>query len=413
MSRAYGELRVSFSRETHLQSKSGQVETNMKNPVSNIKRPVNRRSFMKSGLLAGGAAAVGAGLLANKSSAQERGRLNPGDAAILRFLAAAELIESDLWIQYAELGGIGNDQPIEINPNPNPPLNNYQLALSNLDSDGPQYITSNTNDEISHATFINAYLESRGAEPVNFNQFETLKGSTAAGSSGKLRLTNLMHLNVDTSWFVRYRSTTNPDLGATFPQAVTLNGVTAIPRNNNDLNGTANSQFPTPVPNHIQAIANTAAFHFGMIEQGGTSLYAAMSQKVSDPEVLMVTLGIGGDEIAHFLEWVDFAGNGVQQPVAPFTDPVSGLTFRDFFNNPPLQPPSLVQPSLIFPVACEFIDSSLPKVAIVRPLTDKFAGATASVAALTADGLFIGQSRQFLATLAQLAYEADAAVRYA
>jgi hypothetical protein len=385
----------------------------MENPVSNIKRPVNRRSFMKSGLLAGGAAAVGAGLLANKSSAQERGRLKPGDAAILRFLAAAELIESDLWTQYAELGGIGNDEPIEINPNPNPPLNNYQLALSNLDSDGPQYITSNTNDEISHAAFINAYLESRGAEPVNFTQFETLQGSTAPGSSGKLRLTNLMHLNVDTSWFVRYRSTTNPDLGATFPQAITLSGVTAIPRNNNDLTGTANSQFPMPVSNHIQAIANTAAFHFGMIEQGGTSLYAAMSQKVSDPEVLQVTLGIGGDEIAHFLEWVDFAGNGVQGPVAPFTDTTSGLTFPDFFNNPPLKPANLVQPSLIFPVPCEFIDSSLPKVAIIRPLTDKFAGATASVAALTADGLFTGQSKQFLATLAQLAYEADAAVRYA
>src|ERR1700734_769462 len=385
----------------------------MKKSVSTTTRSVDRRSFMRNGLLAGGAATVGVGLLAKTASAQERGRLNQGDAAILRFLAAAELIEADLWTQYAELGGIGNDQPIEINPNPNPPLNNYQLALSNLDSDGPQYIASNTLDEVSHANFINAYLESRGAEPVNFSQFETLKGSTATGSSGKLRLTNLMHLNVDTSWFVRYRSTTNPDLGATFPQAITLSGVTAIPRNNNDLNGTANSQFPTPVPNHIQAIANTAAFPFGMIEQGGTSLYAAMSQKVSDPEVLMVTLGIGGDEIAHFLEWVDFAGNGVQQPVAPFTDKISGLTFRDFFNNPPLQPANLVQPSLIFPVPCEFIDSSLPKVAIIRPLTDKFAGATASVAALTADGLFTGQSRQFLATLAQLAYEADAAVRYA
>jgi hypothetical protein len=382
----------------------------MENPVSNIKRPVNRRSFMKSGLLAGGAAAVGAGLLAKTTSAQERGRLNQGDAAILRFLAAAELIESDLWIQYAELGGIGNNPPIEVDPNES--LNPYQSALSNLDTDGPQYITSNTNDEISHATFINAYLESRGAEPVNFTQFETLQGSTATGSSGKLRLTNLMHLNVDTSWFVRYRSTTNPDLGATFPQAITLSGVTAIPRNNKDFIGTPNSNFPVAGSNdHIQAIANTAAFHFGMIEQGGTSLYAAMSQKVSDPEVLMVTLGIGGDEIAHFLEWVDFAGNGVQQPVAPFTDTISGLSFPNFFTNPPLQPPSLVQPSLIFPVACEFIDSSLPKVAIIRPLTDRFAGATASVAALTADGLFTGQSKQFLATLAQLAYEADAAVR--
>jgi hypothetical protein len=378
----------------------------MKNPVSNTKRPVDRRSFMKSGLLAGGAAAVGAGLLANgtPARAQERGRLNPGDVAILRFLAAAELIESDLWQQYAELGGIGNNQPIEVNPNPNPPLNNYQVALSNLDGDGPQYITSNTLDEISHATFLNAYLESRGAEPVNFTQFETLPGSTAAGSSGKLRLTNLMHLNVDTSWFVRYRSTTNPDLGASFPQAITLNGVTAIPRNDADFN-LGN--------NHIQAIANVAAFHFGYIEQGGSSLYAAMSQKVTDPEVLEITLGIGGDEIAHFLEWVDFAGNGVQQPVAPFTDPISGLSFPDFFNNPPLQPPNLVQPSLIFPVPCEFISPNLPHVAIIRPLHDKFAGAVATIASFTADGLFNGQSRRFLNILQTMALEADAAIRLA
>jgi hypothetical protein len=374
----------------------------MKNPVSNIKRPVDRRSFMKSGLLAGGAAAVGAGLLANGTSAraQERGRLNPGDAAILRFLAAAELIESDLWTQYAELGGIGNNPPAEVQATP---LNPYQTALSALDGDGPQYITSNTLDEVSHATFLNAYLESRGAEPVNLTQFETLPGSTATGATqGKLRLTNLMHLNVDTSWFVRYRSTTNPDLGANFPQAITLNGVTAIPRNTAELNGPAN---------HLQAIANTAAFHFGMIEQGGSSLYAAMSQKVSDPEVLQITLGIGGDEIAHFLEWVDFAGNGVQQPVAPFMDPISGLSFPDFFNNPPLHPPNLVQPSLIFPVPCEFISPNLPHVAIIRPLTDKFAGAVAAVASLTADGLFTGQSRQFFNTLQALAVEADSAFR--
>src|ERR1700733_8126235 len=371
----------------------------MKNPLNNTTRPVDRRSFMKSGLLAGGAATVGAGLLANATPAraQERGRLNPGDAAILRFLAAAELIESDLWIQYAELGGIGNNPPAEVQPTQ---LNPYQTALSNLDGDGPQYISSNTLDEISHAAFLNAYLESRGAEPVNFTQFETLPGSTAMGSSGKLRLTNLMHLNVDTSWFVRYRSTTNPDLGATFPQAITLNGVTAIPKNDADLNGPAN---------HLQAIANVAAFHFGYIEQGGSSLYAAMSQKVTDPEVLQITLGIGGDEIAHFLEWVDFAGNGVQQPIAPFMDPISGLSFPDFFNNPPLQPPSLVQPSLIFPVPCEFISSNLPHVAIIRPLTDKFAGAVAAVASLTADGLFNGQSRQFLSTLQAMAAEADAA----
>src|ERR1700735_5361113 len=164
-----------------LSLKVGTGKTNMENPVSKIKRPVNRRSFMKSGLLAGGAATLGAGLLAKGTSAraQESGYLNNGDAAILRFLAAAELIESDLWTQYAELGGIGNNQPIEVNPNPTPALNNYQLALSNLDSDGPQYITSNTLDEVSHATFLNAYLEFRGARPVNFDKFRTLNGSTA------------------------------------------------------------------------------------------------------------------------------------------------------------------------------------------------------------------------------------------
>ena len=383
----------------------------MKNPVSNTRRPVDRRSFMKSGLLAGGAAAVGAGLLADgtPARAQERGRLGPGDIAILRFLAAAELIEADLWTQYAELGGIGNNLPVEVNPNQQ--INNYQVALSNLDGDASQYITSNTLDEVSHAAFLNAYLESRGAEPVNFARFETLPGSTATGSSGKKRLTNVMQLNVDTSWYVRYRSTTNPDLGATYPQAITLNGVTAIPRNDADFNGASNINFPGN--NHIQAIANVAAFHFGYIEQGGSSLYAAMSQKVSDPEVLEITLGIGGDEIAHFLEWVDFAGNGVQQPVAPFTDTISGLSFPDFFNNPPLQPPNLVQPSLIFPVPCEFISPNLPHVAIIRPLTDKFGGAVATIQSFTADGLFVGQSRQFLNILNVMAAEADAAVRLA
>jgi hypothetical protein len=379
----------------------------MENPVSKTKRPVDRRSFMKSGLLTGGAAAVGAGLLVKgtPARAQKGGYLNNGDAAILRFLAAAELIESDLWIQYAELGGIGNNKPVEVDPNQS--MNNYQVALSNLDGDGPQYISSNTLDEQSHAAFLNAYLESRGAEPVNFDEFRILEGSTATGSSGSKRLTNLMHLNVDTSWYIRYRSATNPDLGATFPQAITLQNVTAIPRNDSDFNGTTNPNFLGN--NHIQAIANTAAFHFGYIEQGGSSLYAALSRKVTDEEVLEITLGIGGDEIAHFLEWVDFAGNGVQQPVAPFSDSVSGLSFPDFFN--PLNP--LTQPSLIFPVPCEFISPKLPHVAIIRPLRDKFAGARATIASFTADGLFYGQNPEFLSILKAMAIEADAAVRLA
>src|SRR6202167_2415129 len=373
--------------------------------VPSINRSVGRRSFMKGSLLAGGAV-VGAGLLSNATlaRAQESSSLLAGDVAILRFLAAAELIEADLWIQYAELGGIGDLPPIEVDPNET--LNPYQVALSNLDGDGPQYISSNTLDEVSHATFLNAYLESRGAEPVNFSEFETLPGSTARGSSGKLRLTNLMNLNVDTSWYVRYRSATNPDLGATFPQAITLNGVTAIRRTDADFEGKSNPSFPGT--DHIQAIANVAGFHFGYIEQGGSSLYASLIQKATDLEVVRIMFGIGGDEVAHFLEWVDFAGNGVQVPVAPFKDAISGLTFPNFFN--PLNP--LIQPSLIFPVPTEF-KPHLPPVSIIRPLTDKFGGAVATIKSFTADGLFIGQSQQFLNELHAMAVAADSAVRLA
>lgn len=278
-------------------------------------------------------------------------------------------------------------------------MNSYQAALSNLDGDGPQYITSNTIDEISHATFLNGYLESKGADPVDFSEFETLQGSTATGAENIGRLTNLQHLNVDTSWFVRYRSATNPDFGARFPQAINITNRTAIPITNADFDN----------PNHIQVIANTAAFHFGYIEQGGSSLYQALSQKVSSLEVLKITLGIGGDEVAHFLEWVDFAGNGVQAPVAPVTD--GGLTFPDFFANPPLQPPSLVQPSLIFPVPCEFISPKLPHCAVIRPSDDRFGGAVATIASFTQDGLFLGQSKRFLKVLQQLAEEADSTSR--
>jgi len=362
------------------------------------KRSVNRRSLLKNGLLAGGAAVVGAGLTGSSFRAQGQGRggdLTRGDIAILRFLAAAELLEADLWTQYAELGGIGSNPPIEVVQNQT--LNPYQMALSNLDTDGPQYIASNTLDEVSHANFLNGYLESKGADPVNLDEFNILPGSSATGSSGNSRLTNLTQLNVDTSWFVRYRSRTNPDFGATYSQAVTLNKVPAIPVTDADFEDA----------NHIQAIANIAAFHFGAIEQGGSSLYAAMSQKVTDPEVLQITLGIGGDEIAHFLEWVDFAGNGVQPTVAPLTDKKLGVTFPNFFAHLSEQ----TQPSLIFPIPAEFISPDLPLCSTIRPLTDKFAGARAAFAGLTASGLFIGQTKEFFSTLQNLADEADAAVR--
>jgi hypothetical protein len=374
----------------------------MKKQSSTMSNPLDRRSFMRGGLVAGGAAVMGAGLLSSSREAvaqdYNNGRgLSRGDAAILRFLAAAELIEADLWTQYAELGGLTPGQkPVEDTPNFTP-MNNYQGALMALDGDGPQYITSNTLDEVSHADFLNAYLVSKGADPVNLDQFRTLQGSKATGAKNIGRLTNLMHLNVDTSWFTRYRSTKNPDAGATFPQVVTITNRSAIPVTNADFNN----------PNHIQVIANIAAFHFGSIEAGGSSLYASLSQKVSSAEVLEITLGIGGDEIAHFLEWVDFAGNGCQTPVAPVTD--NGVTFPNLFANPGTPE---FQPNLIFPVPAEFISPNLPLCATIRPLTDKFAGPKAAVASLTGSGLFTGQSNGFFATLEILADQAEAASRF-
>ena len=362
----------------------------MKDQLTNVKRPANRRSFMKIGLAAGGAA-MGSRLLAGGVSTLAGPPLSRGDAAILRFLAAAELIETDLWQQYTELGGAttGHQNP-------------YQLALQNLDGDGSQYISSNTLDEQSHASFLNAYLIAKGQEPVDLDAFRTLPSSQAVGAQQIGRLTNLMQLSVDTSWYVRYRSTTNPDFGATFEQAIPqLAGgqFTGIPRTNDDFKPAA----------HIQAIANTAAFHFASIEQGGSSLYPTLAQKVSSVEVLKIVMSIGGDEVAHFLEWVDFAGNGVQPPVAPLTDPTNGLTFPNFNATPN----PLLQTNLIFPVPCEFISPNLPRCAVIRPTSQNQINAVAAANFLMGEGLFIGQPPQFMEVLLNLAHAADAAQRQA
>ena len=354
----------------------------------------NRRAFLKGSVAAGAAVAVaGATVLGGrKAFAQSSESLTKGDVAILRLLAAAELIEADLWQQYAELGGVTQGTQ-----------NQYQLALQNLDGDGSQYLSSNTLDEFSHADFLNAYLESKGQEPVDFDRFRTLPSSTAAGAQQIGRLTNLMQLTVDTSWYTRYRSATNPDFGATFPQALPAlfaNQFPAIPRTNAELNG--NSV-------HVQAIANTAAFHFGFIEQAGSSLYATLSQQVSSAEVLRITLGIGGDEICHFLEWVDFSGNGVQPPIAPFTDPTNGLRFPNFDATP--QNP-LLQTNLIFPVPCEFISPNLPLCSVIRPITPRGGiDAVGAINGFIADGLFIGQPKAFTDLLLRMARDADAAQR--
>jgi hypothetical protein len=372
----------------------------MRNEAVDPNQPIviRRRGFLKTFGLAGAALSAGA-LFSSRGPAKAAGEVSPGDIQILRLLAAAELIEADLWEQYAELGGLTPGQlPVEANPSFTP-MNSYQAAFMNLDPDGPQYISSNTGDEQSHAAFLNAYLAPLGAEPVNLDEFRTLPSSQATGAKQFGRLTNLTKLSVDTSWYTRYRSTTNPDFGATVPQALPAlfeGQFTAIPRNNADFTS----------PNHIQVIANTAAFHFGFIEQGGSSLYASLSQKVTSTEVLRITLGIGGDEICHFLEWVDFSGNSVQPPLAPVTDPTNGLTFPNFdvidahgVVNP------LLQTNLIFPVPCEFIHPNLPHCAVIRPIQIT---ATDAINGFIQDGLFIGQSSQFIATILELAKKADA-----
>ncbi|HEY1949329.1 MAG TPA: hypothetical protein VGG97_20145 [Bryobacteraceae bacterium] len=358
-----------------------------RNTGQNVK---NRRSFLR-GSLAVGAAVAGTGVLSGHDFSddnQGHRQLTRGDIAILRFVAAAELIETDLWQQYAELAGV------------TAPANPYQAAFENLDGDAAQYITSNTLDEASHAQFLNAYLISVGAEPVNFDQFRTLPSSQATGAQQTGRLTNLTQLTVDTSWYTRYRSTTNPDFGATFAQALpdlAAGQFTAIPKTNADLESA----------NHIQVIANTAAFHFGMIEQGGSSLYATLGLKATSAEVLRIMFSIGGDEVAHFLEWVDFAGNGVSTPVAPVTDPSNGLTFPDFNATPN----PLLETNLIFPVPCEFISPNLPHCAVIRPTGPGQIDALGAAHALINNGLFTGQSPAFTQKLLEMADAADAAER--
>ncbi len=355
----------------------------------------NRRWFMKKALAAAGAASAGSRLLADGPS----GQLAKGDAALLSFAAAAEILETDFWVQYNELGGV---QDSEVSGGSGIPI--YTAKLQNLDSDFPQYIHDNTDDEITHFTFLNAYLMSKGTNPVSLDQFRTLPGSAATGSSGKPRLTNLMQLTLDTSWWTRYRSSANnPDLDPNFvfPQAVpglASAQFTAIPRTNADLAPDA----------HIQAIANTAAFHMATIEQGGNSLYPSMAQRATSVEVLRILISIGPTETMHFQTWSDKAGNAVSAPLAPLTDPTNGLKFPDL-NSPPFGGETF-QTNLIMPEPCPFLSRSLPVCSIIRP-TEIEGIAMGVVKFLTTMGLFIGQSDAFLELLRDLAADADAAKR--
>ena len=372
----------------------------MKNSVQPVSISVSsdRRSFLKKGVVTAGVAAAGVGLLSNglpvlAKEDEKSGRLRKGDAAILRFLAAAEILETDLWQQYNELGGI-QDSEVPGGSGSAP----FIAALLQLDSDMPQYIHDNTEDELTHEVFINAYLASKGADIVDLDKFRTLPSSKATGAQQIGRLTNLMQLSVDTTWWTRYRSRTkNPDFGDTFPQAVPTLAVgqhPAIPRNDADLSPS----------DHIQAIANTAGFHFGTIEQGGTSLYPSVAQRVSSVEVLRIVLSIGPTEAMHFQTWQDKAGNA-----PPLTDPSDPtLTFPNL-NVSPFGGEDF-QTNLIMPEPTVFLSRDLPACSIVRP-TNTRGVAMGALQFLTASGLFLGQSKEFFAFLRDLAEDADDARR--
>ena len=379
----------------------------MENMWSNMKIATNRRSFLKNSLAAAGAATAGMGLLTESASASandgfddDRGeRLTRGDAALLRFAAAAEILETDFWVQYNELAGVQDSEVPGGSGN-----SAFTDALSMLDADMAQYVHDNTDDEFTHQNFLNAYLASKGAATVSLEQFRTLQGSTATGSSGKLRLTNLMRLTVDTSWWTRYRDDSlNPDLDPsfTFPQAIPTLAVgehTAIPRTNAD----------TKDSNFLQAIANTAAFHFPTIEQGGSSLYPAMAQRATSVEVLRILISIGPTETMHFQTWADKAGNAPQ--LTNVVDPVTkvSVTFPDL-NSPPFGGEEF-QTNLIMPEPCPFLSRKLPVCSIIRP-TETKGIAMGVVNFLTAMGLFIGQSPAFFKFMRELAEDADGARR--
>jgi hypothetical protein len=358
---------------------------------------VGRRSFLRGAAIAGAAALPGSALFTSEAFAKS-GSITKGDVAILRFLAAAELIEADLWQQYDELGGVHGGNPA------------YMAALENIDSDMPTYVHLNNEDEQSHAAFLNAYLKSKGAEPVNLDRFRTLPSSKATGARQIGRLTSLTSLDVDTSWYTRYRSGHNPDFGAHFPQAFTIRKQPAITISDTDTPPNTTAPLPptTRAERRIQAIACTAAFHFGYIEQGGSSLYATLAEKVTSLEVLRIVSSIGPAEAMHFATWQDDAGNAANAPVAPVTDPVTGLTIPNLDADPR---GALVQANLIFPHPCEFISPKLPHCAVVRPTADRNGGGVATIVSFTADGLFRGQPPSFFKTVMELARNADAAQR--
>ncbi len=374
-------------RTKNTEKPNSNTETEAAGSGDNGSARLGRRSFLKRISWAGTVLVPGAGWLASGrvALADPGGHLTRGDVAILRFLAAAEILETDLWQQYNEVA-LGNPA--------------FQQALFSLDGDMPSYVNQNTRDEISHMQFMNAYLASKGQAQVSLERFRRLPSSQASGANKNAkRLTNLMNLTVDTSWYTRYRSQGNPDFGDTFPQIVNLVNLPAIP----------NSDLPLG-SDEAQLIANTAGFHFVTIEQGGSSLYDSFIPKATSLEVLRIITAIGGTEIQHFEVWQDKAGN------APPVPADTGALFPELPHAPD-QTPNGQDPAesddtnQIMARPCEFISPHLPLCSVIRPTSKAKAGAVAAATGLTQSGLFNGQDDDFFAVLFELAEQADRARR--
>jgi hypothetical protein len=355
-----------------------------------------RSSFGLGRLTASGmliASVATAGALLSRASSAGMGRsldfandgLTKSDIAILRFLATIELIECDLWQQYEELGGLTEGAQ-----------NSYQLALQFLDHNSSRQISDNCICEVSHATFLNEFLKSEGAEPVDLNRFHILSGSSAAGARDVGRLTSLMHLNLDTLWHIRYRPEDTRELDSPIPRVMRLVNRPSIPRSEEDLSE----------PEHIQAIANTAAFHFGYIQRSVSSLYSTLCRKGRRAKVLKIALGIGGQEMAQFLGWIDFGSRVISG--TPFSldnsrtpIEVDSETLSSSNNTPRKQGASSHG---------DFIWNRLPIDSVIRRLDERCGGAAATVNCFTENGLFVGQPEEFLKSLQALASEADDAM---
>ena len=400
----------------------------MKEKGNVFSRVNNRRSFLKNGMVAAGATTMGAALLPTTAAAfgreeDDHAPITKDDIAILTFLSALEQVEADLWIQYAELGGATNQglSPIDLELNGQKITTGlapaYITGLLVLDGDMPQYIADNTDDEISHHRFLNNYLASKGAKTIDLSHFAILPPSQVTGVPQKGRLTNLKQLTVDTTWWTRYRSATaNPDLGGSFENAVpdlAKGQHPAIPLSDGDLALDSDGN----ISNHLQAIANTAGFHFAFIEQGGSSLYPALAQKVTNLEVLRILLSIGGSEIMHFQTWHDKAGNATNITDGNLTfpnlnigvDPNNGATGNNIAD--------MFQTNLIMPEPTVFLNQNLGPVSIIRPTSTQQGGAVASVVSFADDGLFLdpatNKNTGIVDVLMRLAEEADEARRRA